>query len=458
MDVKELREQINKHAATLQEILEVAKTEKRELKPEESTRFDAIDAERDKLMATERRLLKVAEIAETTGRRSEPTSPIKQPIDTNRASGEQQRIADGYEGLRSWFQAGTDLKLKPEQRAAAQRAGVNLDAKTLSFQLPSRAPKSLRDDDMRTWAERAQSVYADGSPGGSGEEGGYTVAHEAIRELEIALLEFGGMRKVANVIRTAKGGDMPFPSTNDTSNTGAILAENGQYTELPIHFTTMTLKAYKYSSRLILVSVELMQDSSIDFASMVGRLLGERIGRITNTHFTTGDGSDKPNGIVTAATLGVTGSLGASITYNELVDLEHSVDPAYRQGARFMFHDDTLKVLKKVRVPQYSGDTTGMPLWQSGLAVGAPDTILGYGYTINQDMAQMGPGSPSGGDKSVIFGQLSKYIIRDVRDITLVRLDERYADYGQVGFLAFSRHDGDLLDAGTHPVKYFINA
>jgi HK97 family phage major capsid protein len=110
-------------------------------------------------------------------------------------------------------------------------------------------------------------------------------------------------------------------------------------------------------------------------------------------------------------------------------------------------------MLKKVKILQYSGDTMGMPLWQPGLTVGQPDMIMGYQYVINQSMT-----TPATGVKSILFGDFSKYLIRDVRDITLLRLDERYADAHQVGFLAFSRSDGDLLDAGTNPVKYGTQA
>jgi HK97 family phage major capsid protein len=110
-------------------------------------------------------------------------------------------------------------------------------------------------------------------------------------------------------------------------------------------------------------------------------------------------------------------------------------------------------MIKKIRVLQYSGDAVGVPMWVPGLTNGAPDTILGYPYTINQSVAV--PGSNA---KCILFGDFSKYLIRDVRDITLLRLDERFAEFGQVAFLAFSRHDGDLLDAGTHPVKYATSA
>ena len=89
----------------------------------------------------------------------------------------------------------------------------------------------------------------------------------------------------------------------------------------------------------------------------------------------------------------------------------------------------------------------------NSMVAGQPDLVMGFPYVINQSMT-----TPATGVKSILFGDLSKYIIRDCRDVVLIRLDERYADYHQVGFLAFARSDGDLLDAGTHPVKYGTQA
>src|SRR6185295_5283256 len=189
------------------------------------------------------------------------------------------------------------------------------------------------------------------------------------------------------------------------------------------------MDAWKYSSKSILASVEFLNDSSINVAEFIGTALANRLGRITNDDFTTGNGSSKPNGIITAATSsGVTFAASAAVTYDELVNVMHAVDPAYRENARWMFHDGGLKMIKKVKVLQYSGDLTGQPLWQPGLTLGVPDTIMGYPYTINQSMS-----TPATTVKSVVFGALNKYLIRDVKEFTLIRLDERYADAHQVG-------------------------
>jgi HK97 family phage major capsid protein len=442
MTPQELRDKKGNLANQLDEILTKAATEGRALNSEETTKFDAIDADIVTIDATLERIEK----------RNKMGEPVAKPITSGKEETRNGRPAvtrgefSQFDAVRGWLVP--EEKRTDHMREAARRAGVNLSAREINISLPAYSLKGTDKDSIREWEQRAQGV-------GSGSIGGYTVADEQMQALERAMLEFGGMRQAARVIRTETGADLPFPMLDDTSNKGALLSENTQVSEVALAFGQTVLQSYKFSSKLVLVSVELLQDSSINAAEVIGSALGERLGRITNDYYTTGTGSSQPGGVVNASTLGATGTTGqtATIIYNDFIDLEHSVDPAYRNGARFMFNDATLKVIKKIRVPQFSGDTAGQPLWQPGLASGSPNTILGYPYTINQSMASMAADA-----KSVLFGDFSKFVIRDVRGFTLVRLDERYADYHQVGFLAFLRTDSDLLDAGTHPIKHYVNS
>jgi HK97 family phage major capsid protein len=265
--------------------------------------------------------------------------------------------------------------------------------------------------------------------------------------LETARLQFGGMFQAGcTVIRTAAGNQINWPTMNDTSNKGALLAENTQDTVNQLTTSSKRLDAYMYTSKIVLVSLQLLQDSFFDFNSVVGARLGERLGRIQNDQLTTGSGSSQPNGIVTASTAGRTAAASGAISYTDLVELEHSVDPAYRTNGKFMFHDSSLRALKLLL------DADNRPLWKPGLTSGDPDTINGYRYVINQSMA---PVTASTG-KVMLFGDMSKYVIREVLGIQLMRLVERYADYLQVGFIAFMRLDGELIDAGTNPIKHLV--
>lgn len=444
---KALREKRANLAKQAQELVDRAAAESRGLTAEENTTFDKYHVEIEEIRGQYERIEKqhdlMASLEETRGRqaggREQPGAQPAGAPDPVRIDNlqEQRGLA-----LRGWLMQGSDRQPTEEQRKAASALGVSLSNKNLDFRLAERPLQSLEREDVRDWEKRALTTQTSG--------GGYTVADDTMGPLEKAMLRFGGMRSVASIIRTSTGASMPWPTTNDTGNEGVILGENGQVAAQDLAFGQLVLEAYKYSSKIILVPVELLQDASVDIGDVVGSALGERIGRITNRHFTVGTGAGQPNGIVTASTLGKEGTTGqtTSVIYADLVDLEHSVDPDYRTEARWMFADSTLKALKKITI----GSSDSRPLWASGIAVREPDTILGYPYTINQAMPAM-----AASQKSILFGQLSKYKIRDVRDVTLLRLDERYADYHQVAFLAFSRHDGDLLDAGTHPVKHYAN-
>lgn len=448
----ELRQERGRLIEQARDIQRQADTEDRAMLDEEVQNFDRAMEDADALKATidrkERLSAAEEEVEESQGaqtvegRGGQPYQPERHV---------QGRITqeDKTAALRAWLIAGSDKNPTEDGLQAASRLGINPTNKKLKFDLPSRTPKSTGRDDVRAWREdiekRAQSTTTTA--------GGYTVPDDMMQALEVAMKEFGGMYQVADVIRTDRGSDLPWPTVNDTGNKGALLGENTQVSAQDFTFGQLVLQAYKYSSKIVLVSTELLQDSAVNIPEIVGSGLGERLGRIHNEHFTTGTGSSQPNGIVTASTLGKTGASTTAVAYDDFVDLLHSVDPAYRMNSRWMFADATLKSVRKIKVPQYSGDTAGQPLWQPGLAAGEPDTILGYPYTVNQDMPTMEASA-----KSILFGALGKYKVRQVREVTLMRLDERYADYHQVAFLAFSRADGDLLDAGTNPVKHFANA
>jgi HK97 family phage major capsid protein len=256
---------------------------------------------------------------------------------------------------------------------------------------------------------------------------------------------------VCRVLNTATGALLPFPTDNDTTNEAGVLAENTSDTENPVSVGVVNFGAFKYSSRIIRVSTELMQDSAFNIEEYLAEKIGIRFGRAYETAFTTGTGSGQPTGVATAvlassanpvvatgsSTNDGVGTASNSVGTNDLIALEHSVDPLYRRGSRYMLHDKSLQKIKQLL------DKYGRPLWLPGVSSNAPDTIFGYPYTVNQAMNQIGS---AGG--VVLFGDFSHFIVRKVREYQILRLDERYAEYGQTGFIAFSRVDSNLVDAG----------
>lgn len=286
-------------------------------------------------------------------------------------------------------------------------------------------------------------------------EGGYTTALEYQRTLEEAMKAFGGIRSVASVIRTATGTQMQFPTADATAETGEIVGQNAAVALGETTFGLTTLDVYKYSSKKIALPFELIQDSFIDIEAYIQGLLAMRLGRITSTHFTTGSGTSQPRGIVTASSAGKTGTTGqtVTVTYDDLVDLEHSVDPAYRgnAGVGFMMNDASLKVVRKLKDSQ--GRPIFVPGYEHGNPGGAPDRLLGRPIVISQEMPVMAANA-----KSILFGDFKKYVIRDVMDLTLFRMtDSAFTLSGQVGFVAFMRSGGNMVDAGG-AVKAYVNS
>lgn len=279
-------------------------------------------------------------------------------------------------------------------------------------------------------------------------EGGYTVPSTLSSDIIEQLKEFGAMRNVAEVMTTADGTTINWPTTDGTAEEGELVPENQSATDEDISFGTVALGMYKFSSKVITVPRELMQDTTIALESLVNRRLAERLGRITDRLFTNGTGTNQPRGIVPAVeatTTPVRTDAATDLTYNDLLALKHAIDPAYRNtGARFMFHDDILLYLK-----QNLKDLQGRPLWVPSYRVGEPDTIDGSPYTINQMMPGVTAGALTADQTTMLFGDLKKYIIRDCLAIELHRFtDSVYTKKFQVGFLAWMRTSGDLIDRG----------
>ena len=300
----------------------------------------------------------------------------------------------------------------------------------------------------------------------TGSQGGYVIPQGFSEQLEEAKKWFGGIPGVVGKFTTETGNPLPWPTMNDTANRGRIIGQNVQVTETDLAFGQVTFNAYIGCSDLVLIPLALIQDAYFDMDALTAKLLGTRLGRLYNWKCTVGTGTNEPTGLVTAAV--AAGSTNVFATggtagpaYNDLVNTEHVVDPAYRFNPQtaWMFHDNTLKAIKKLM------DGNGRPLWQPGFTasfrdgaavdlIAAKPTILDHPYVINQDMP-----TPAANADSVLFGDMNAFKVREVAGgTTVMRLVERYADYLQVGFIAFQRFDSNLIDAGTHPVAVGVNS
>jgi HK97 family phage major capsid protein len=280
-------------------------------------------------------------------------------------------------------------------------------------------------------------------------EGGYTVPAEIAAMVIDKLKAFGGMRDVASILTTSTGVAMNWPTSDGTADVGAIVGQNTAVSGADITFGTIGLNPFYYTSNKIALPLELIQDSAIDVVAYVVDRLATRIARIQNTHFTTGAGTTLPDGVIPKSATGKIGTTGQTLTviYDDLIDLKHSVNRAYRRNARYMMNDLSVAVVSKLK------DTTGRPIWVPAVVAGAPDTLCGFPVAINDDVAVMAANA-----KSIAFGDFSKYTIRDVANTTVIKRfdDSAFALSNQVGFCGWQRSGGNLLD--TAAVRVYSNS
>lgn len=329
-------------------------------------------------------------------------------------------------------------EIDAEQRESVNSPG-NVDPKAEGFRAAFDA--WMRKGEAELSAEQRAQMRDQSTIVGS--LGGYTVPPTFLAKVIETLKYYGGALNVVSVLDTESGNEIMWPTNDDTSNSGAILDEGTVITGQDITFGQKKLGAFTYTSKLIKVSLQLMQDTGINLEAFIGKKAGQRLGRIWNTDLTVGVGApNSPQGIVTGAVTGATAAGATAITYDDVINLIHSVDPAYRASpaCTFMFHDLILAALRKLK------DTQGRPLWNVNVAAGAPPSFLDYPYVINNDMAS----TVATTNKTMAFGDFGEmYQARRSGGMQLVQLRERYMDQLQVGFFLFARLDGIVQDASA---------
>ena len=387
-----------------------AKDEKRDFNTEENQQWDRMYAEHKSLGE---------QISREEFLESQQRSDAQKQIDAGKTPPANKKTKDEQaaqaRSVIAKYLKGSIHSLNAEERSIAAATGLISEASLLE----------QRDTQLA---------------GGAG-VGAEFVKEEYLNEFERHMKYFGGMQEASRIIRTTTGGQIPYPTVKDQDNEGHILGEAQTESDQVIPTGFVNIGAFKYSSKAIKVPVELIQDDGFGLVSEIPSLAAERVARISNRHFTTGDGNNKPAGVLTDAGASGFSAAANTISRSSILDLIHSVNKAYRKGERvkLMFNDDVHKQIMKLSI----GSADDRPLWVPSMRDGSPATIEGYQYCINEDM----PGNDAVGNKYMAFGDWSKYLIRIVRDFNIRRTDERHIEEFVVAFYGFARMDGKLINA-----------
>ena len=268
---------------------------------------------------------------------------------------------------------------------------------------------------------------------GEDTEGGYLVPNEFEKKLIEALEEENIFRPLATCIHTSSG-DRKIPVVS-TKGEAVWMEEEEAYTLSDDTFGQLSLSAYKVGTA-IKISEELLNDSVFDLPAYIAKEFARRIGAKEEEAFVAGDGVGKPTGIFAAsggAQEGTTSS-GATISFDDMIELFYSIKSPYRKKAIWLLNEQTVKALRKIK------DNTGNYIWQPSVSNGIPDTILNRPYVTSVYAPTVEAGS-----KAIAFGDFSYYWIADRQGRSMKRLNELFAMNGQIGFLASQRVDGKLI-------------
>jgi HK97 family phage major capsid protein len=387
--------------------LDAADLEKRDLTVEEQTAYDQRNADLDKwdarikdLIGNEKRAMEAeAALADI----------LKRPVDERRDD-PQASVSE----LRSFL-----------------KDGKTADGKK-TFEV--RSEKPFGTDELRTLSKLTAGAGAN------------TVKISFYERLMAHLIEVSGILNAGpTLLNTTTGEQIQVPKTTAHS-TGALFAEAATITPSDPTFGQVPLDAYKYAV-LIQVSNELITDTSVDLEGYLAMQAGRAVGNAFGVHAITGTGTSQPNGVVTAATLGVTGaaSVVGAFSSDNLIDLFFSVIAPYRNSPScgWLLKDASLATARKLK------DTTGQYLWQPSLQIGEPDTILGKKVNTDPNVAAVALSA-----KSVLFGDFSQYFVRQVNGIQFAQSEHFAFSSDLQTYRVTYRADGDLVDL-TGAIKYF---
>lgn len=333
-----------------------------------------------------------------------------------------------------------------ERTAVIERLQKDMDreARAAEIRVPE-APKPSTDEDMlRSLArgeirsatfERRQMTTA--NDGGIVPQGFYAVMQEQLRYTG----PWGNEEVGYTILNTASGEDIKVPTQAGFSSATAT-DEAAAFSVSNPSTSSLTLRSHKFGT-LLTVSRELLEDSGINLVEFLGRQAGNAIGNIVNQRLAIGTGTNDPQGLVTASAEGkVGGTASGAFTADDLIDLVHSVDSQYAANrAGFQMRRNTLATLRRLK------DGEGRFIYDP--TQGAQALVLGFPVFENPHVPAVAASA-----KSVIFGSMPYYHVRQVGGVEIARSDDAFFTSDLVAFRVSIRVDGNLSQADA--VKHFV--
>lgn len=394
--------------------------------------------ERQKLIVANRAMIDKAEEEKRAFTAEEDEQYNKRDGDIDKLEGEIQRLQKQLDRERELGE-----KEESENRGNEERG----EKRTLAQALQDRSIENIRDtEEYRNafggWlargaeaitAEEYRAMQADSDIGG-----GYLVApQQMVMELLKEVDDIAVIRQYARTHQLTKAASLGVPTLDKDADDWDWTAELRTGSETEIEFGKRELRPHPLAKR-VKISNTLLRKAAMGPEQIVRERLAYKLGVTQEKAYMTGDGVQKPLGVFTASADGIstdrdvsTGNTGTEIMPDGLIEAKYTLKQAYWSRARWIFHRDALKQIRKMK------DGNGQYIWQPGISGGAPDRILELPYTASE----FAPNTFSSGLYVGILGDFRYYWIVDALDMAIQRLVELYAETNQTGFIG--RYEGD---------------
>ncbi len=291
--------------------------------------------------------------------------------------------------------------------------------------------------------------------GASGPEGGFAVPQEIDALIGATLRDISPIRSIATVVQTGSAGYRKLVTTGGTPSGWVSETAGRPETDTPDFNEIAPPTGELYANPA--ASQAMLDDAAFDVEAWLADEIAREFAQAEGAAFVGGSGVNQPRGFLNAVVTDESddvrafgslqyvpsGAAGSFASEDALVDLVHTLRPAYRQGAAFVMNSSTLARIRKFKTAD------GAFLWQPSLANGQPATLLGYPVVEAEDMPDIAADS-----LSIAFGNFrAGYLIAE-RSATHI-LRDPFTNKPFVHFYATKRIGGQVMNSEAIKLMQF---
>jgi HK97 family phage major capsid protein len=294
--------------------------------------------------------------------------------------------------------------------------------------------------------------------GASGPEGGFAVPQEIDALIGRTLKDISPIRSIATVVQTGSAGYRKLVTNGGTPSGWVSETAGRPETDTPNFNEIAPPTGELYANPA--ASQAMLDDAAFDVEAWLADEIAREFAQAEGAAFVVGSGVNQPRGFLNAPVTdepddvrafgalqyvpsGAAGGFAGADGEDALVDLVHTLKPAYRQGASFVMNSATLARIRKFKTAD------GAFLWQASLASGQPDMLLGYPVVEAEDMPDVAADS-----LSIAFGNFrAGYLIAERSATSILR--DPFTNKPFVHFYATKRVGGQVMNSEAIKLMQF---